>query len=538
MDETVESSIQTVTSHRENIAQPGTIIGNYVILQDVIQGSKRNEYIVRVAPEEDENVSQTLPHEPHLRMIEGVSGTLASVQLLEQQQLRHPRLLAIRDFFTVDGFDYAVIDIPEMTWPIPTATNLSAEDVLKVGILISETLLYLHGLGVIHGQINPKNICITGSGVFLAGVENATILSEDPNPETHPFAPDVNALATLLLALLPTVESASHDAQVIVAVREISRKGSDNAYNSVHDLLADALKALPDGLPSLTVEASQGAMRAIVGRATTIGHVREQNQDSIGVMSLDVVDDQPESSPGGIFLIADGMGGEAQGEVASRIAVRVIVAEVARRFLAPAVRSTANDISRSEISTDEPITVMHLESISSLVEAFRAANARIRNMARRLDRASGTTATALMLFGREAIIGHVGDSRAYIYRRGELIQLTQDHSLVQKLIEMGQYNPETSEFPVPRNYLYRSLGQSDDMDVDTRVLKVGIGDIFMICSDGLWDLVPDVAIHEVLASEHMHPEAMATALVNQANEAGGLDNSTVLVIQLAEQRAV
>ena len=153
-------------------------------------------------------------------------------------------------------------------------------------------------------------------------------------------------------------------------------------------------------------------------------------------------------------------------------------------------------------------------------------------MARRLEKASGTTTSALMLFGHEALLGHVGDSRVYLLRGSELHQLTKDHSLVQKLIDLGQYNPVESPFSVPRNYLYRSLGQTDDLEVDTRVLKVGIGDTFMICSDGLWDLVLDPEIREIMLNEPT-PTSIAEALVRRANAAGGHDNSTAVVVRLA-----
>jgi len=171
-----------------------------------------------------------------------------------------------------------------------------------------------------------------------------------------------------------------------------------------------------------------------------------------------------------------------------------------------------------------------VDAIAGITDAFRAANARIRNLARRLEQATGTTATALMLFAHEVVVGHVGDSRAYLCRGGEAHQITHDHSLVQRLIDMGHFRPNEMEYGMPRNYLYRSLGQADDLEVDTRVIKTGAGDTFLICSDGLWDLVSSDEIREILSSERT-PQECAEELVRRANAAGGYDNSTALVVR-------
>jgi protein phosphatase len=483
----------------------------------------RQLYVARVASDEEDH-ARPHPHEPHLLLIEGATGTLAAIAAIERLQLRHPRLLAIRDFLSQNDRDYAVLDIPESTWPLTPQIPLSAEEALAVGVIIGEVIVFLQGHGVVHGHISTSTIVIAQNGVYLAGIEDALTPQDDAE---RLFQADTNQLAQTIGAF---VVGQTVNPSLLTAVATIAAKGQAQGYERAEEVIADCLRALPDGLPQLSDDAANAPFVMVVGHATTVGMVRHQNQDSMGILTMEIIDDQPEASPGGVYVVADGMGGEAQGEVASRIATRIIVAEVARRFLGPAARATASDAPRDGDPNTDAATMMHLDSIASLTEAFRAANARIRNLARRLEQATGTTATALMLFGHEAIIGHVGDSRAYLCRGGELNQLTHDHSLVQKLIDMGQYHPNEAEAAMPRNYLYRSLGQIDDLQVDTRVVHIGIGDTFLICSDGLWDLVSFDEFRALLGSD-LTPQAIAEECVRRANAAGGYDNSTALVLR-------
>jgi serine/threonine protein phosphatase PrpC len=502
----------------------GTVIGDYILVRHLGTRDGRTQYLARVAGDDDD-AARPHPHEPHLLITVAPGGALAAIQAVEALQLRHPRLLALRDFFTEDGRDYAVSDVPGDTWPIPAQLPLAPEEALAVGVIIGEALIYLHGSGVAHGHLSTASIVIAVNGVFLSDMEDAMIIQDQPEAVIQR---DANQLAATLGAF---AAGATGDSAMQAAVTAIAAKGQADGYERVEEVMADCLRSLPDGLPRLSDEAAGTAFTIQLGRATSVGMVRQQNQDALGVLVMEIFDDQPEAGPGGIFLVADGMGGEAQGEVASRIAARIIVAEVARRFLGPAARATASDAPRDSETKDDAATTMHLDTIASITEAFRAANARIRNLARRLEQATGTTATALMLFGHEVVIGHVGDSRAYLCRGGEIHQLTHDHSLVQRLIDMGHFRANEMEFGgMPRNYLYRSLGQADDLEIDTRVIKTGAGDTFLLCSDGLWDLVPTDALREILSSERT-PQECAEELVSRANAAGGYDNSTALIVR-------
>ncbi len=506
----------------------GSVIGNnaesYVILRVVSATPQRIVYLVRLAPETPEDVGESRPNDLYLRLVASPLGGMAEAMTTAAMRLRHPRLLAIRVTFSRPDADYVVLDVAGPEWP-PERPKLGTEEALAVGVMIGEVLTYLHGHGVAHLHIRPEVICITPQGIFLDGLEDATVVTSSVTESEALFARDANFLAQAIGVLAPATGAAVPADE---ALRHIVQRGTEGDYVSVREIMLDFLRALPDGLPQLVPADATQPMRLLFGKATTVGLVRTQNQDATAALILEVDDDQPAMSLAGVILVADGMGGEAQGEVASRIAARMIVAEVARRFLSPVARSTASDLPNGADQPGDAPTTMNLDSINALVEAFRAANARIRNMSRRLERAAGTTATAVMFYAHDAIIGHVGDSRAYLYRQGEMMQLTQDHSLLQRMIDLGQYTPETVGMQVPRNYLYRSLGQGDDLEVDTRIIKIGIGDTLLLCSDGLWDLVTSAEMKEVLGSERS-PEEMASELTIIANSKGGTDNSTAFV---------
>lgn len=503
---------------------PGTHVGGYVIIQDVGERDGRRRYLARLAgdDEEERDLVRPRPNEVHLLLLTAPTGSMEDVRALEGLHLRHPRLLALRDFFTDGTHDYATLDVPGTTWPIVNQLPLAAEEALATGVLMGEVVQMLHERGVAHGHLNTDTIVIATNGVFLSGIDTAQ--ASPPNLEAAQQS-DANQLA---IAVGAFAVGATENPTLIERVNQIAAKGHAGGYTRVAEVVADCLRALPDGLPPLSEEAAQAPFSIQVGRATSVGMVRQQNQDALGILLMDVLDDQPNAGPGGVFLVADGMGGEARGEIASRIAARIIVAVVAQRFLSTVARATASDTAGDSDNPNDAATMMHVDAIAGITDAFRAANARIRNLARRLEQATGTTATAILLFSHELVIGHIGDSRAYLFRGGEVQQLTHDHSMVQRMIDMGFQNPEAT---MPRNYLYRSLGQMDDLEVDTRALTTGPGDSFMICSDGLWDLVSPEQIREVLASD-LTPQEAAEELVRRANAAGGYDNSTAVVLRL------
>jgi protein phosphatase len=238
--------------------------------------------------------------------------------------------------------------------------------------------------------------------------------------------------------------------------------------------------------------------------ATHAGKVRKNNEDSFLV---------GEGRDRSLFAVADGIGGFEAGEVASSIVVDVL------KVLAPS---------------------------DSLEEAIREANRKILESARSDEKLSGmgTTVVAARFRGAGgsssdeplAEVSHVGDSRAYLLRGGEMKPVTEDHSLVAELVRSGDLTrAEASEHP-QRNLITRALGAEEEVAVDTAVLPVEVGDRLLLCSDGLSDMVPEAKIGEILSSAN-DPEGGARALVSAALDGGGADNITVVVIDVREEPA-
>jgi PPM family protein phosphatase len=211
-----------------------------------------------------------------------------------------------------------------------------------------------------------------------------------------------------------------------------------------------------------------------------------------------------------VFAVADGMGGAQAGEVASRLAAEV-----------------AEEADRGETGPEA-----YLRGIAEV------ANDRIHALAERDTAHSGmgTTFTAALVEGEDVSFAHVGDSRAYLFRDGELRMLTSDHSLVEELRRQGRLTDEQAEDHPQRSIITRALGPEPRVEIDTMTYRAQPGDVYLLCSDGLTTMVTDERIGEVLASSAGLREA-ADRLVAEANEAGGRDNITVVAFRLEEAEA-
>jgi protein phosphatase len=227
---------------------------------------------------------------------------------------------------------------------------------------------------------------------------------------------------------------------------------------------------------------------------TDVGRQRTANEDSLVVRPP-------------LFAVADGMGGAKAGEVASAVAVEAV--EGARE------------------SSEPPE--------AQLAGIVRDANRRIYDLAVADEsrRGMGTTLTLAKVHGDEVSLAHVGDSRAYRLRDGELAQLTRDHSLVAELERSGQITAEAAEHHPQRSIITRALGPEPDVEVDTYTLAGRDGDLFLICSDGLTSMISDDEVASILSSARSLDEA-ADALVRAANQSGGKDNITVILFRLGE----
>lgn len=246
---------------------------------------------------------------------------------------------------------------------------------------------------------------------------------------------------------------------------------------------------------------------------TDPGPVRENNEDNM------LIDEE-----NGIFLVADGMGGHAYGEVASEIAV-----DVTHRIL---VQESA-DPDETRLMRDVDVDDSADRLRERLRYAMNQASIAIRHRARDLQGADdmGTTVVVLVVEEEHAHVAHVGDSRAYLLRHGRLQRLTRDHTVVQQEIDAGRLTPELARLVPHKNILTQSVGFHGPVEPDTSTRVMAPGDVFILCSDGLTDALDDEAITRV-SGQHP-PDMLADALVEEALAAGADDNVTVVTVAVS-----
>jgi protein phosphatase len=245
------------------------------------------------------------------------------------------------------------------------------------------------------------------------------------------------------------------------------------------------------------------------------GRVRDHNEDAI------------RSDPDiGLMVLADGMGGYNAGEIASGIAVQ-IVTDMA---IEGAERQERDDI-------DSHSGLMRQSIV--LRDAVYRANKIIYQTAQSQTHCEGmgTTIVACMFFDNKISVAHVGDSRAYRLRDGELIQLTMDHSLLQELVDRGFYSAEEAQRSTNRNYVTRALGVEPTVEVEVHEHEVLPEDIYLLCSDGLPDMVEDEDIHLTISTFNASLDVVGQQLVELANDHGGRDNVSVMLAQVMESFA-
>ncbi|MDH3821095.1 MAG: Stp1/IreP family PP2C-type Ser/Thr phosphatase [Gammaproteobacteria bacterium] len=245
---------------------------------------------------------------------------------------------------------------------------------------------------------------------------------------------------------------------------------------------------------------------------TDTGRVREHNEDAIGSVA-DI----------GLMVLADGMGGYNAGEVASGIAVQ-IVTDLA-----------SEAATREELADIDPHSGLMRQSII-LRDAISRSNKIIYQTAQSQTHCEGmgTTIVACMFYDNKVSVAHVGDSRAYRLRGGQLEQVTLDHSLLQELVDRGFYSQEEAQRSTNRNYVTRALGVEPTVEVEVHEHNVLPEDIYLLCSDGLPDMVEDDDIHLTISTFNASLDVVGQQLIDLANNHGGRDNVSVMLAQVKE----
>lgn len=244
-------------------------------------------------------------------------------------------------------------------------------------------------------------------------------------------------------------------------------------------------------------------MELTVAARSDVGMIRSGNEDAFFAHA---------TRERGVFIVADGMGGHAAGEVASEMAVQIISRELQE------LAEVYGEAARLKVA-----------------EALRIANRAIydRTIQESDKQGMGTTASVLVVAGARYLIGQVGDSRVYLLRDGALRQLTKDHSYVQEQVDAGFLTPEQARYHPYSNVITRCVGASDVVEPDTYSGELKAGDVFLVASDGLTGMVDDRRLQQLLLSR-ASAGRVVDALIAEANYRGGLDNITAIVVQVVK----
>jgi serine/threonine protein phosphatase PrpC len=274
---------------------------------------------------------------------------------------------------------------------------------------------------------------------------------------------------------------------------------------------------LPEPVATPTQALASKGLHLRVGYASDSGMVRDLDEDSLLVVTgLAMVEGITQPSLG-LFAVADGMGGHENGQVASRRVIQVLSELLMPRLFAPTLSGE---------------TILPETSKGQVRDAIQEANRRLTLEAREADSDMGSTLTLAWVRDGTTLIANVGDSRTYLWHGGALDQVTQDHSMVALQIAEEKIDKNAIYTHPRRNEIYRVMGDKPDIEVDVFQRDLQPGDRLVLCCDGVWEMIHDEGIEEVLLAYPDNPQAACDEMVKQANTAGGEDNISVIVVDM------
>jgi serine/threonine protein phosphatase PrpC len=432
-------------------------------------------------------------------------------QLLEMH-LEHPALLLPHDTFVEApyGSPRHYLVEPEFTPPLATALPVpqGLGQVLEWGTSLAQAMDHLHRHYVTLREVSLKQIAMPGKKAHWTHLSAATVIPPEAHStaESH-FAQDVRGLASVLTYL-----TAGPRQEIPAQMPEQATRAFSQALTGATGLTADAFAtAMESALQEIRRPAS---VTLLIGQRTDVGQARSLNEDSLLTLSICLVY-RSTCTPVGLYAVADGMGGHAAGDVASRGAIQTIGQRATSEILLPATGDT---------SLPDP-----QEWLAATAET---ANRKIYDQRKAAGTDMGTTLVMALFVGAAATIANIGDSRAYLLTQDEILQITTDHSLVERLVATGQITKAEAARHPQRNVIYRVVGDRPRTEVDLFKQQLIPGEALLLCSDGLSGMVPDEQIWRIWRTS-TSPQEACDRMVEAANQAGGVDNITVVIVQVS-----
>jgi protein phosphatase len=450
-------------------------------------------------------------------LVHEVDGFSCDVEKVRSMVKLSAELSSIQNLLDVvrtqDDRTYAVLAHPDAEWYLLSdqIDLVSPERAIEWGIQIGQALAGLHQHGYTLGALRQgklDKILIDGNVARLADPSTCAPLSAHKDQRRQSVLDDVFFLARALYTMV-TGQDPARDTQWSKRLDHLPRplhaaisSGIRGSYITMQEMLANLAG---HHLPPLRLSS---------GKATHTGRVRDHNEDQYFVYEISKGrSDQPLPA---LYMVSDGIGGQQAGEVASdtiSTALKEWLDEFSARRLGRATRKLGE-------LPDE-----------ALRKAIQDANEAVYLQAQALQNDMGATVTATLIVGETAYVANVGDSRTYLFRHGMLEQITQDHSLVFSLAASGQIEWDEIYTHPRRNQIYRSLGADAHVQVDIFTVDLQPGDGLLLCSDGLWEMVRDPQIADILQRART-PQDACDQLIDAANQGGGVDNIAAVVVSI------
>lgn len=482
-------------------------INNTSLLCSKCQNTLRR-YVLR------ETSSSDVLRESSREKLENISGQVTGI-------LKHNGIFyyANAQYIVLDGF-------PEPWFCLGKSERLPVGDDEKIITWLNYIGIALKGLHqsgfqiqAIRGNIDwiEPILILKNQQAYLADISGAVPIQENNNQS---ITEDLRLLAKILYTMVTGSRSdvlKTHlpNGDIPVAYQELIKKAIQGEFNS-YDGFLTALQQTRFG------HGLARSLRQLVGYGTDVGRMRDHNEDYVSKFSLGL-EQIPGTPEVGLYIVADGMGGHQAGEKASESVIKDVVINRIQEKMQQL--QSVPKLNRATIRLDEILTPGEI-----LREAILQANQVLLNTRDSTSgRDRGTTITAALIVGDKCAVANVGDSRTYLRRGNKLRQITEDHSLVARLVASKSIKPSEVRSHPQRNQIYRTLGDETNVDVDLFKENLSSGDQLLLCSDGLWEMVLDEQI-EAIMNNARTPQSACDRLIREANERGGEDNISVIVI--------
>lgn len=439
--------------------------------------------------------------------------SFARISQLMTRQLSHRAVVTPMRAFMETSFGpvwYFVV-VPDVRRQL--ASRLTAtqrlEDVLSWGISLAEGLTYLHDHAVVLTEVVLESVLLDGDAARWRCFGNVALFADEIDDEIRTRSSDnVRGLARILVNLA----TGRDGIKAALTLAEPAARVLSQVSRAAGVLKAADFAVALSRARELIHQQQHVSYR--IGAHSDVGRLRKLNEDSF--LSIDLSPALTAvTMSAGVVAVADGVGGHSAGDVASRLVVEAL--------------SRETDILRTEVAGGQP-----LDAKAWVTRAAKAGNQAVFVEREAMLNDMGSTLVMALLVGSSAMVLNVGDSRAYCLTPSGMRQVTTDHSLVQRLIAIGQLTPEEARNHPQKGVIYRVIGDTAKVAYDLFEVSLSLGEALLLCSDGLTDMVEDRVLWHVWY-EASSPQAACEELVDLANEAGGYDNVTVLIAQVEAQ---